>query len=477
MGKAGSMKTKHLWALILLIYVAGVAAYSAYSYEQARQALLVSIDRELTTGAIAVAKIAGPKFHEGLHGPESRSEAELRALAADLTAYSRAANLIYIYSVIQRSGKPFFAAASVGYDNEWNSDSWNSFFRPYLEPPEELLQTLEDGQTRFAEYKDEYGTFRSIFMSWKTSDGEIWVTGADIKTDEIRQLLHRSIIHSFGLLLYFLLLAIPVALIYMRIIRKDRDLLEKTVEQRTGELARVNQQLQAQAAELEGSNRELEQYAYVASHDLREPLRMVTSYLTLIERKLGAELSEDVKTYIGFAVDGAKRMDVMIRDLLEYSRVGKSGSELKAVDLAKVVEETLFNLKDVIETARAEITVASNLPVVVGNPVELGRLFQNLLGNAIKYRATGRPPKIAIDVKETDKERIFRIEDNGIGIAPAHLERVFGIFQRLVPKGTYEGTGIGLAVCRKIVEHHGGRIWVESAGEDKGSCFCFTLLG
>jgi len=471
------MKRHHLWGLILVVYIAGVAAYATYAYRAARETLLATIDRELTTAAVALAKIVGPGFHENLTGPQSRTEDELRTLAADLTEYSRSASLIYIYSVIVRDEKPVFAAASVGYDSDWQTGAWNSFYRPYLEPPQELMQTLADGKTRFAEYRDEYGSFRSVFMAWKTSKGEIWVAGADKKTDEIQQLLSRSVTRSAGAALYFLLLVVPVGLIYVRITRKDRDLLEKTVEQRTLELAQANRRLQDQAQDLERSNKELEQYAYVASHDLRQPLRMVSSYLTLIERKLGDDLSGEVKTFIGFAVDGARKMDVLIHDLLEYSRIGKSGIELRTVALTKVVEETLFSLQESIEAANAEVTVADRLPAVVGNPVELGRLFQNLLGNALKYKAPERPPRIDIGWKEEGSGWIVWIRDNGIGIDPKHQERAFGIFQRLVSKEVYEGTGIGLAVCRKIVERHGGRIWVESAGEGQGCCFFFTLQG
>ncbi|MBF0168834.1 MAG: PAS domain S-box protein [Alphaproteobacteria bacterium] len=239
-------------------------------------------------------------------------------------------------------------------------------------------------------------------------------------------------------------------------------------------IAEANRMLQDQAIDLERSNKELEQFAYVASHDLRQPLRMVSSYLTLIERKLGADLTDDMKTYIGFAVGGAKKMDALIRDLLEYSRVGRSEIEPETVDLTKVVEETLFNLKVAIEEASAIVTVEGSMPVVVGNPVELGRLFQNLIGNAVKYRAPDRQPRIDIGCNDSASEWTIWIKDNGIGLDPKDHERAFGIFQRLVPKEAYEGTGIGLAVCKKIVESHGGRIWIESvAGE--GSTFLVAL--
>jgi signal transduction histidine kinase len=471
-----SMKKNQLWALILTIYVAGVVAFSAYSYQTARESLLAQVDRQLGLGAVALAKIAGPAFHENLAGPESRSEPELRTLARELTDYSRSAGLIYIYSVIQRNGTPLFAAASVGYDYEWDSGTWNSFFRPYLEPPKELLETFADGKTRFAEYKDEYGSFRSIFVAQRTQKGEIWIAGADVKTDEIEKLLHRSVTRSVLTALYFMLLLVPAGLIYRRINRENRALLEEKVERRTQELAQANQRLREQAGDLERSNRDLEQYAYVASHDLREPLRMVSSYLALVERNLGDNLQGEVKTFIDFAIDGAKRMDVIIRDLLEFSRVGRGEFDLKAVELSKIVEETLFGLKDTLEAAGAKISLAEDLPAVVGSPGEIARLYQNLIGNAIKYRAKDRSLELKIGWSEQDGEKVFWVEDNGIGIEPRHHERAFGIFQRLVPKESCEGTGIGLAICRRIVEHHGGRIWVESEGEDKGSRFSFTLF-
>ena len=225
--------------------------------------------------------------------------------------------------------------------------------------------------------------------------------------------------------------------------------------------------------ELQRSNAELEQFAYVASHDLRQPLRMVSSYLGLIERKLGAALDEDTRTFMDFAVGGAKRMDRLILDLLEYSRIGKTRQPVP-VPLAEAAAVALNNLTVAVDEANADIVVAEGLPTVSGNPMELTRLFQNLIGNALKYRAPERRARIEIGCRHGGHEWLVSIKDNGIGIAPADRERAFGIFQRLVPQEEYEGTGIGLAVCRKIVEHHGGRIWIEAA-EGGGSTFLFTL--
>ena len=230
----------------------------------------------------------------------------------------------------------------------------------------------------------------------------------------------------------------------------------------------------AMEADLRRSNAELEQFAYVASHDLRQPLRMVSSYLSLVEKKLDPRLlSDEIKGFIGYAVGGAKRMDSLILGLLEYSRVGRNG-ESGPVALGDAVADALVNLTVAIHEAEAEVVVAGPLPTVRGNPTELTRLFQNLIGNAVTYRAPDRRPRIEIGCERKGNWWQISIGDNGIGIAPDDRERAFAIFQRLVPKETYDGTGIGLAICKKIVENQGGRIWIESQlGE--GSTFFMTF--
>ncbi len=224
---------------------------------------------------------------------------------------------------------------------------------------------------------------------------------------------------------------------------------------------------------LRQTNAELEQFAYVASHDLRQPLRMVTSYLRLIERKFGSDIDEETKTFIGFAVNGAKRMDRLILDLLEYSRTGKAG-EWAAVALAEVIADGQANVMVAIGESDAEIIVADGLPIVLGDRTELTRLFQNLIGNAVKYCAPDRRPKVEIACRREGREWLVAVKDNGIGIAAEDRERAFAIFQRLVAREDYEGTGIGLAVCKKIAEHHGGRIWIESQ-VGVGSTFVIAL--
>ncbi|MBF0391919.1 MAG: PAS domain S-box protein, partial [Alphaproteobacteria bacterium] len=226
---------------------------------------------------------------------------------------------------------------------------------------------------------------------------------------------------------------------------------------------------------LERSNAELEQFAYVVSHDLRQPLRMINSYSTLLARRLGDSLDADGREFLHFVCDGAIRMDRMLISLLEYSRVGRKGQPMDWIESGAVLDEALLYLKPDADELGAEITVDGEMPTVFASRDELIRLFQNLLGNAIKYRAADRCPRIAVSVAAMPEEWVFSVRDNGIGIDPRQFGRLFQVFQRLHGQGRYEGTGIGLAVCRKIVERHGGRVWIESPGEGAGSTFLFTM--
>ena len=232
--------------------------------------------------------------------------------------------------------------------------------------------------------------------------------------------------------------------------------------------------LDEQAAELQRSNTELEQFAYVASHDLQEPLRKVASFCQLLEKRYGDKLDERGVEYIGFAVDGAKRMQVLINDLLMFSRVGRLGTLETEVQLDTTLDAALANLAAAIEESDAEIVRPERpLPQIIGDPMLLTMLWQNLIGNAVKFRRGDRRPRVVIECERRSGEWLISLSDNGIGIDPAHSERIFQIFYRL-HNNRYPGSGIGLAVCKKIVERHGGRIWVESE-PGKGSTFYFTV--
>jgi PAS domain S-box-containing protein len=265
------------------------------------------------------------------------------------------------------------------------------------------------------------------------------------------------------------------------------------------ERKRAEEQLKEAMADLERSNAELQQFAYVASHDLQEPLRMVSSYLQLIAQRYRGRLDEDADEFIAFAVDGANRMRRLIDDLLAYSRVGTQGRPLAPTDSQAALNQALANLEIAIEEAGATVT-SDPLPTVLADPGQLVQVFQNLIGNAVKFHGqapshihisaqhledTASPGERAIPTPASDIRHpttdlrppaswVFSVRDNGIGIDPQQFERIFRVFQRLHTRAEYPGTGIGLAICKKIVERHGGRIWVESA-PGQGATFYFTI--
>lgn len=259
---------------------------------------------------------------------------------------------------------------------------------------------------------------------------------------------------------------------------KDRDKTKKqliqdleTLRLLVAELEKSETDRKRVEERLARSNAELEQFAYIASHDLQEPLRMVTSYVQLLARRYQGKLDKDADDFIAYAVDGATRMQRMINDLLNYSRVGTQGKEFQPTNCEDVLSQAVANLKLAIEESGASVT-HDPLPTVMADESQLVQLFQNLVGNAIRYRSQ-ESPRVHVSAIAKGKEWLFSVSDNGIGIEPQYFDRLFHLFQRL-HGGSHPGSGIGLAVGKRIVERHGGRIWVESE-TGKGSTFRFTI--
>lgn len=264
------------------------------------------------------------------------------------------------------------------------------------------------------------------------------------------------------------------------IVGRFRDLRHRVVEEldlrRAAEAALVatNAELEAASAQLHAANAELEQFAYVASHDLSEPLRMVTSFMGLLQSRYSGQLDSDADEFINFAVEGATRMKVMIDDLLQYSRTGRSDAPFVEVNLDQELAAIIQSVSTRIEETGTQIDVGE-MPTLTLDLVQSRQLFQNLITNAMKFVADGITPRVQISHQVRDGRHEFRVADNGIGIEPQYRERVFGVFKRLHGREQYEGSGIGLSICSRIVAHHGGRIWIED-GIDGGAAFVFTLL-
>jgi len=252
--------------------------------------------------------------------------------------------------------------------------------------------------------------------------------------------------------------------------------LQSTIIQENNLRAEIESQqgqLKESISLLNSKNEELERFAYTISHDLKEPLRMISSFMQLLEKKYGPKLDKKAHQYIHFAVDGAHRMSNSIDELMEYSRVGRLYNEYEPVDVNMVISEIIRSIKADVDNSEAKITY-STMPTLNVVPVTFKMLIQNLLTNALKYQSDEQTPVIEIDAKELDTHWQFLIKDNGIGISKEHQEDIFEIFRRLHSREKYQGTGMGLAISKKIVEQHGGEIWVDSE-EGKGSIFYFTL--
>ncbi|WP_172822185.1 sensor histidine kinase [Magnetospirillum moscoviense] len=267
------------------------------------------------------------------------------------------------------------------------------------------------------------------------------------------------------------IVGVGIAVLYMGLLQDEQHRMRATLRD---EVERRTRQLEERSRALAASNGELEQFAYIISHDLRQPLRMIASYVKLLDTRLKERLAADEQDFFEYVRSGASRMDQMLVSLLEYSRVGRSGEPMVETDCRAQLDEALQYLEPAIQDAQAEIRIEGVWPILTASPNEMVRLFQNLIGNAVKYRVADRAPLITVSARPTDGGWRFAVSDNGIGIDADQFDRLFKVFQRLHPAKYADGAGVGLAVCRKIVERHGGRIEVDSQ-PGQGSTFAFTL--
>ncbi|MGB9978773.1 sensor histidine kinase [Methanobacterium sp.] len=270
---------------------------------------------------------------------------------------------------------------------------------------------------------------------------------------------------AFGTTLYTISILIILSILVWNSILS----LNKTDRERKG----ANEELRKNLEELEISNRELKSFAFITSHDLQEPLRTIASYAQLIERRYKGQLDPDADEFLEYMVSGAKRMKSMIQGLLDYSQVEAKGNEFKVINSEKALDTALCNLQHSIDHCHAEITY-DNLPLILADECQIVRVFQNLIGNALKFRKKDEAPKIHISAKKDGNEWIFSVKDNGIGIDDQYFDMIFEVFKRLHAIGEYSGAGIGLAIVKRIIDRHGGHIWVESS-PGKGSKFYFTI--
>ncbi|HEX2865656.1 MAG TPA: PAS domain-containing protein [Ignavibacteriales bacterium] len=307
---------------------------------------------------------------------------------------------------------------------------------------------------------------------------EVWKHVHPDDLDELKKVLYSQLPGGERVETVFRILFPEGRVKYVHIItrvifdKNGRLLKREGIEMDITERKTAQMELESTLEKLEKSNKELEQFAYIASHDLQEPLRMVSGYMGLLEKRYGQELDEKAKGFIHYAVDGSNRMSNLIKDLLKYSRVTTRAKEFKEVDLNKTFSDVTHDLQVLINERKAKISSAK-LPIIKADPVQMHQLLQNIIGNAIKFQAE-RTPEVSISAEENEGWWLFSVKDNGIGIDPQFFDRIFQVFQRLHEMDKYPGTGIGLAICKKIVERHGGKIWVESE-QGKGSAFYFTI--
>ncbi len=401
----------------------------------------------------AIVQISGKPFYD-----QDGNFAGYRGTGTDITSLVRSERKLERTSALLRTTLEYMNHGISVTDAELNLALWNDQFLELLEFPTDFVGP--NGRP-FAD-----------FIRYNAERGEYGPGDVEEQVRERVELAKRFEPHRFqrtrpdGVVLEIIGVPLPGG----GFVTTYTDVTERARYQ--AQLREQTEKMAELVEDLKRSNSELEQFAYVASHDLQEPLRMVASYCQLLQRRYQDQLDEDANEFIGFAVDGAARMQQLINALLGYSRVGRSDRPRRSVDLQEAAELACRDLQKAIEDAGAKVEI-DDLPAVCGDGVELRQLLQNLIANAIKFRADD-PPVVLLSASRDGERWTIAVADNGIGIAPEYAERIFLIFQRLHARDAYPGTGIGLSVCKKIVERHGGELRVESDGKS-GSTFLFTL--
>ena len=490
--------------------------FGVLAYRTQRLALLRGVDHSLETAARLEAFVPPDGYFESIDGPGSVAPARYLSIVGANNRLCRDLGLQYLWSVLILEGQIVFTTATS--PDHGVQPSGHAGFLEVHRDPASFAEAFATMRPTFTSFHNEWGHGRMVLVPGVDRRGRSYCLGASKSIAELDSLIQAALLDTVGLSLLVLalmlgvsvgassLIAAPVghiAAIARRIsegelteqadirgstelaslstsieemrrairtkirqLQEHRDHLEQQVQARTAALERAN-------ADLERSNADLESFAYVASHDLQEPLRMVEGFGSLLSGRYRDSLDNSGQEFLDFMVDGAKRMRGLVGALLTYSRIERHGRPLSPTPVADALVRAQDNLAAAFEESGATLS-HDELPTVAADPTQLTQLFQNLLANAIKYGAAERPPRIHVTAVKRDGEWLFAVRDNGRGIAADDLERIFGMFQRLAVEGAPRGTGIGLALCRRVVQRHGGRIWAESE-VGQGSTFSFTF--
>jgi signal transduction histidine kinase len=490
-------------------------------YGRQKQSVLEGVDQKLLVATHLARNIPPPAYHDGIFERSSVSPEVYECIVDRYNRLCLDLGLQYLWSCMVLDGKVVFTTATSPGKDVRKGD--HAGFLDVHRDPRSFDRVFATMKPDYSSFRNEWGNGRMVLVPFTDAHGRPYCVGASVRTDEVTALLRRDTLRTSLVRLLILSVALLAGMLIARSlsrpvielkkvadniahgdmdvdvpergtsemrslarsIREMRDGIRTTIwalrveieQRRKAEEALQKQQerleelVRQRTAELERSNRDLEQFAYIASHDLQEPLRKIRSFTELLAERFRPLVDETGARYVSFVIDGANRMQQLIQDLLTYSRVSRQSTGDESADLDLAFAQAIANLEDPIRESVAVVT-SDKLPRVRANGEMMVHVFQNLIGNSLKFRRG--PPRIHVDASLQNGEWIIAVRDNGIGIPQEHLPRIFEVFQRLHSRSEYPGTGMGLSICKKIVERHGGRIWAESA-PGQGSTFLFSL--